>query len=312
MMKLQKQFLHGVSEGTRGTYDSAWKSWADFVFMFGGHIRLWNPEEVQLMLYVNHRAAYLKVKTVAGYLYGIRRLHVERGLRDPLKGKVALVTLLRDLKKRYAVPSRPKFSLTTEVLLKLVSSFERHTHDGRMLWAAKLVGVFGLLRGGEFMVSNGRQPRLLLEHIRWLSTHHFTLRLVWSKMDISRIGYLVHFFANGSVVCPVAAMKDYLSRCPIVWKHAGQSALFRWKDGSPLDKKRDRVVMGDMLAAAGYSMANYGAVSCRRGGALSLSQAGQANHVIQIMGRWKSESFLRYIDTSQVDMASAARAMVPK
>ena len=70
----------------------------------------------------------------------------------------------------------------------------------------------------------------------------------------------------------------------------------------------------DILRASFPKQPDLNTHSFRIGGASALSDAGTQDHVIQIMGRWASDSFLRYIHIPnqslrefQVSMAAQSR-----
>ena len=65
----------------------------------------------------------------------------------------------------------------------------------------------------------------------------------------------------------------------------------------------------DNLEAYGYDLKRIGSHSLRSGGAMRLKLAGKDDDIIKKMGRWSSNTYLRYIQTQigelTVGLASA-------
>ena len=70
---------------------------------------------------------------------------------------------------------------------------------------------------------------------------------------------------------------------------------------------RNRVV--DLLRRALPDVPNINTHSFRRGGATALASAGIPAHIIQIMGRWQSNAFIKYIEIPDDFIAEAHRSM---
>ena len=68
--------------------------------------------------------------------------------------------------------------------------------------------------------------------------------------------------------------------------------------------------MADLLGRALPDVPNVNTHSFRRGGATALAATGTPAHIIQIMGRWQSNAFIRYIEIPDEFIANAHRSMV--
>ena len=163
-------------------------------------------------------------------------------------------------------------------------------HDARMLWAACTSAFFGLLRSSEYTC-----PSTSTVSPASLTIHHLTIRqdysrislyLPISKNDQFGKGVLVHMFPLQSPLCPVSALIHYLTL-----RQRVHGPLFRFENGQFLT--RQHIV--DIIRATFPHQPDLNTHSFRVGGASALSDAGVPDQIIQIMGRWSSDSFLRYI-----------------
>ena len=64
-----------------------------------------------------------------------------------------------------------------------------------------------------------------------------------------------------------------------------------------------------VLASLGLPDNEYAGHSFRTGAATSADLAGVKDSTIQLLGRWKSAAFLRYIRSSQVTLASVSATL---
>jgi len=77
-----------------------------------------------------------------------------------------------------------------------------------------------------------------------------------------------------------------------------------------LDYKSLLTAVKAAAAACGFDPTRFGTHSLRIGGATILAAAGHPNHYIQKMGRWKSLTFLQYVNLACSSMEIALRSIV--
>jgi site-specific recombinase XerD len=127
-----------------------------------------------------------------------------------------------------------------------------------------------------------------------------------SKTDGWRKGIKLRVFANGSPTCPVAAMARWLR---LRGADEPRSPLFVMADGSYLTRERFQRLLKRCIELAGYSSAHYNTHSCRIGGATSLACAGQSAETIQMLGRWSSDCYTRYLRMDDSRRRRISKAM---
>ena len=96
--------------------------------------------------------------------------------------------------------------------------------------------------------------------------------------------------ATNRDLCPIAATAPYLSL-----RGTGGGPLFKFEDGSFLQRDRFVAEVRKLLRSAGIEASPYSGHSFRIGAATTAALAGVEDHTIQTMGRWHSSAYLLYI-----------------
>jgi site-specific recombinase XerD len=102
--------------------------------------------------------------------------------------------------------------------------------------------------------------------------------------------------SDRTITCPIQAIRHMKSGSP--HECAPGELLFKWSSGRAVTTKQCQARLRKLCVAVGISLARYSGMSTRRGGALSLAEAGVEDRIIQEMGRWKSNTFRVYIELS--------------
>ena len=235
-----------------------------------------------------------------GTLAAIRNLHTMNGskteaLDDP---RIKLIRLGLAKDSGMKVERDP---ISSEDLRKICSGLSLEEGGPIMLKAAMCLGFFGLLRIGE--ITAGRKetnPTLTLSSLTWKECL-LEVKLWKSKSDRTRKGVTVIVPKTGSSICPFSAMKRYLR----VRSQRESNALFLWPDGTPLTgwDLREELKAGCLKAGI---QGNINGHSLRIGGATALAKQGVSVEQIMQHGRWKSDSFRRYIRNPEGSLAEVA------
>ena len=137
-----------------------------------------------------------------------------------------------------------------------------------MVWAAMTMAFFGLLRVSEYTCKRistyDQECDLCIDDVSCMS-NHATVHVKASKTDVFRSGVVIRLMANGSVLCPVAALKLYLSLRP---QRSGP--LFQFFNGRFLRRADVSRLMKEHTGV----LANLSTHSFRIGGASTLANLG--------------------------------------
>ncbi len=212
---------------------------------------------------------------------------------------------MEQAKTKGSTPKR--LPITTDILHKLHSFFESRGQqvDSFMLWAAICTCFFGFMRSGEMTVPS--------ESAFDPSTHLcfgdvsvddiaapgiVKLRLKASKTDPFRKGVEIVLGRTHTALCPVTALLSYLA---IRGNRPG--FLFLFEDDRPLTKAHFILKVREALSHLGIDSSRYAGHSFRIGAATAAGAQGIDDSVIQMLGRWKSSAYQRYIQTPRDQLA---------
>ena len=251
----------------------------------------------------------ISYKSIKVYLYGVQFWSKLQGCGVLIKKMHRLKYVLRGIRRAqgnsFNRPTRPPITWS---MLQQVCAFVARSespHDADMLISAALLAFFGLLRVSEYTCPSpsnyDHEVHLSVQDVtvQW----HRGLALVnikSSKTDPFREGVRIRISVLGHYLCPVHALQRFLIR-----RGHNPGPLYVFQNGAFLT--RDRMV--DILTRALPNVSNVNTHSFRRGGASALAAAGTPDHIIQILGRWKSNAFVRYIEITDHFIVNAHNSM---
>jgi hypothetical protein len=188
-------------------------------------------------------------------------------------------------------PRRAPLSTHHLISLREFLAIQYPPHDSRMLWAAFTAAFFGLLRSSEYTCpteSTVVPSSLLCAHVAIAPDFaEATLLLPFSKTDRFGSGVHIHLFSLPSPFCPLSALVHFLS---VRSRAAGPLFIF--------------------MNGAFPRQPTLNTHSFRIGGASALADAGVPDYIIQLMGRWSSDSFLRYIHVPTTSLRAFHHSML--
>jgi hypothetical protein len=263
-------------------------------------------------LFITNKA----VSTIHVYLYAIRYHQLYTYNSDPLKGKHKIEAMIKAIKRLKKSNRQQRIPITIPLLAKIKTFLNLSVYDQQVLWAALVLGVYGLLRTSELAQdiqrskSNDDNRLLLVNNINVISDTHYILTIRASKTDPYQMGADIHYFANNTPTCPINAIKPLLL-------HQKDSCLplLALSDNKPLTTKvliqgiRLLIKSVEAKHKLGLEHNNFSGYSLRRGGATSLYEAGLSETTIKTMGRWRSYCFRLYVDTPLYVLKNAQVSM---
>ncbi|CAG2244444.1 unnamed protein product [Mytilus edulis] len=143
-----------------------------------------------------------------------------------------------------------------------------------------------------------------------LKTDYAILRLKESKTDPFRKGIDIKLFKIDNSICPFLALKRYLS---IRHSEFGigfpSDPLFITGNREALTRQFFLVKLKNILELCGYDPNLYNGHSFRSGAATSAGKHALEDHMIKVLGRWKSDSYCRYIKISPTSIKYAQQSL---
>ena len=254
--------------------------------------------EYTLIRFVTSLASRIACKSIKTYLYGVQFWSIMSGYNVAICSFPRLFYTLRGIRRtqglRFTRPRRLPILPHHLRLIHFRIRFQAYTPFQRIMYRTmSSVAFFGLLRCSEYTSANrftfDPASTLLVDDVSFNNNYTIMiLRIKASKTDPFRNGVSIRIAAIGGWLCPVRLMRRYLH------VHPGPGPLFR------LDMHR-YLVRNDVvsfLRGVLHDVPQINTHSFRIGGASAAASAGVPDSQIQILGRWSSDAYRRYLHLS--------------
>jgi hypothetical protein len=245
----------------------------------------------------------VKPETIASMLSALRSVHVDRRYSLVPFESPWLKRILDGIKRCQPDSEiRKAEPISKQTLVKTLESCTTSIPDINFSTACKVAWA-GFLRSGEFTYSEKDQPfsrnfintKLTRSDITFDEQSKYAiLRLKRSKTDYDHKGVEIVLAATHNDICPVAALQELFQ----VDKQLSSAPLFRSETGAFdydyfVNTLRKHLRKIDDPRADRYSGHSF-----RRGAAQHAADNGVLDDDIQRLGRWSSDAFKRYFNTS--------------
>ena len=263
--------------------------------------------EQTLVLFAAFKAQSCCYSTIKVYLSAVRHLHISKGLGDPLSDTLQLNLVLKGIRRKKPRAGDARLPITPLILKAILGVVKEDPHSfiNMTMWAACCLGYFAWLRSGEFTCDHNFDPN---QHLTdqdiavddYSNPTLISVHLKKSKTDQEGVGVTLFMGRTGMEVCPVTAILPYL-----VVRRArfASGPLFVNEKGSPLSRIALVTWLRSTLNKAGIDSSKFSGHSFRIGAASVAAARGVEDSTIQTLGRWKSESFKRYIRMPREELA---------
>ena len=307
---LAASFMHtALANSTLRNYRSAYRQYKLFC---KEHIFNYFPVTEHIMVLfctylATRKRSPISCKSIKGYLSAIRYKAIMKGFPVSFHGMDRLYYVLRGIKRHQSnkLQRPPRSPITNIHLIELynfILTLPISRHDKKLYWSACTLAFFGLLRVSEYtcpkVKSFDPNYNLLLEDVNFINAA-MSIFIKASKTDHFRQGCTIFIGSTNNLLCPVSALKSFIRSRNLV-----NGPLFTFKDGTYLT--RDRIAR---LLAACFTNIRINTHSFRIGGASALAAAGVPDAQIQIIGRWNSNCFTKYIRLSKSRTIQFANTM---
>lgn len=239
-----------------------------------------------IAMYAAFLAKTRKPATVKQYLNIVRLLHIEAGLPHPYQDSWVVKSTLRGIDRVKGCEVNRKTPMTPELLLTIKSKLSTSSADC-VFWAASLVLFFGLLRKSNlFPDSKPFDPEKQLTRDSFridAASLDMIFEIRWSKTIQNKDRTLVLRLPclKPHPLCPVSAVVQAF-RCSPVAEPKSQAF--------PMTAQAFNAKLKKLVGP------NFSSHSFRRGGATWGLTCGIPGEVIKIMGDWRSNVYMSYLD----------------
>ncbi|XP_071107085.1 uncharacterized protein [Haliotis cracherodii] len=311
----------GVAPSTLQAYSTGLSRFKLFLLLNGFEATKANLPpltENRILLFITHCHSKLQLQysTIKLYLAGVKFFYVRAGRYQEVSQAILpdrVQLLLRGIKKSQGKPKLTRLPITTGLLKQMCCVLRKGCFTpfvDCMMEAACTLAFFAFLRCSEFTVRGSFDPaiNLCLSDVNVnAQCTRADIKIKASKTDPFKEGVVLQLYAN-KCVCPVRALVKYInmrSKC----FQASSQAFFLDELLRPLTRDSFQGKLKHVINLCGVPSANYNTHSFRIGAATMASKAQVEDHMIQTLGRWSSQAYLRYIHVAQESIKNAQVAM---
>ena len=318
-----------MATSTWNTYSSAWRCFQAFAVQHDvGCILHAEPikREGVFSNYVTYCAIHLGLSyvTIKTHLAAIRFFFIQGATSsDPFlfpNGQpfLKLQYTLKGIKKSHSSCRNRRLPITITMLKQFLFLLNKGlfgSYIDVMLKSVILLAFFAFLRCGEFTsLSTTFNPEVGLSRAdisipQNPNSQAMRLTLKASKTDPFRQGVTLQVFPTFNELCPVAAMQAFLSIRDATVGSSPQAPLFQLPNLLPLSRTQFTSYFDSLLTILHLPVASIRPHSFRIGAATAAASAGVPDHLIKVLGRWKSDCYQRYIHTDPSLISNAQTSM---
>ena len=277
-----------LSSASQARYKQHWQRFACFCNGLGKQFLPAAPFTVTLFITHLEEAA-LAPSTIRSILSAVSFYHTICHYSDPVASP-AVTKFIKGLLKSQSC-SDCRSPLSVRSLSLMLRNLHLVCEDSYMLCMYKALFAlmfYAFLRVSE--VSHG-EHNILFQHLT-MTQRKLVLRFTSFKHSNGR-HFSLNVLPTHTPTCPHRAMSVYL-------QSRGQRTgpLFCLRSGAALTSRAISKTLKDVVSVSGLPEPHLTSHSFRIGAATWASKQGYAAEQIRLMGRWKSDAFLKYIRPS--------------
>ncbi|XP_063404691.1 uncharacterized protein LOC134688145 [Mytilus trossulus] len=303
-----------ISEGTKVSYETGYNHFLKFLLLNGISVTDSKPYSVSedlLIYFATHCFQHLKLQysTIKLYICGIRHRCLKDNICSPFNNSSnnleRLSLFLNSIKRLQKPIIKDRLPITFDILQHLCVKLKEGIFSpfiDQMLYTAFTVAFYGFLHCGEFTIRRSKSfdcnNNLCISDVLFYSDY-VILHLKQSKTDPFRMGVDIQLHKLNHDCCPFKALHDYLIVRNTMFKFQNNNALFIDESGKALEREFFISKLKHLLCICGYNPQSFNGHSFRIGAATTAGKSNIEDHLIKTLGRWKSNSYCRYIRTSK-------------
>jgi hypothetical protein len=323
-LELEEAAEHSIARKTWNTYASAERLLMAYHKEAGEEYQL--PVDEKIVLGFIHWLAYVRgvsAVSISGYLAGIRKMHIVKGLQEPVL-RTQMVKMVLEGRKNMEAADRLRRRRqgrqpVTVDIMKVIKNrllcWQVGSRDKVTVWAVCTLMFHGAFRGAELLCRAAatfdpacnllREDVTVVDDVRGEGRSMVQVRVKMPKEDRKGEQFVVDVFQNDSDICPVRAVKK--------WRAATSGAgedqpAFVFESGWPVTSSNFNAVLRERLEGVleGIKITSH---SFRIGAASRLGELGVSDADIKSVGRWGSRAFETYLRLPRTKRMMVARRM---
>ena len=255
------------------------------------------------------------VQAIKLYVHTIKFHHQLRSLPFPPVNSHHISLLLRGLKRVLFHLPHPVLPISPHILLKIFSVLNLRNPFHATMWACFLLSFFLLARKSNMLPPS----TIFFDQVKQLTR---------AKVRVAPNGLLVQFFWTKTVQfgqevlsiplasfpnSPLCPLQAYTHMCRLNPSPL-QGPAFVYRQGQkvvPVTQGLMIKFLRQCLQKVGIPPHRFSSHSFRHGGTQFLFSQGVSPQVIQTLGHWKSDAYLRYLSISLPTKFSVSKSLYP-
>lgn len=287
-----------LAESTKASYRTFRKCYLDFCNTMNYEPL---PASNELLCrYIAHLAERLQFNSIPKYMSVVRLLHLESGFQNPLVDNWLIDSLLKGIKRHLGTKVSQKLPITPSLLWQVHKTINLSETEDCIFWAVCLTLFFGLLRKSNVLCtqSSFQQGKHLARDDIHITGEGVVLVIRWSKtiqyqQRTLRLPMPMH---PSHPLCPSSAIMRALAFTAGAPQNGPAFVLPSSEGFIAYPPSRFVSRLRSTLLPFVVDPSHFSTHSFRRGGASWAFSCNIPGEMIQIMGDWRSDSYLRYLE----------------
>jgi site-specific recombinase XerD len=295
---MKRALGRSLSSSARTQYKASWRRFSKFT-KNTLHASPLPSTPYTVALYVTHLAKLkLKSTTIRSYLSAIAFYHKIHGFDNPSTS--FLINKLLLSQKKTEEPALERRPITISILRQLVAAMKSSgfsAYDRRLFRAIFTMMYHAALRASEICVTPHASHTLQRSHLEVVQC---------SGGDAIKICFPSYKHSEGRL-CPILIHSSDKQTCAVrAYKsfvrmyHVADGPAFHCANNATLTRQVLANSIHTLLKAINLNPRHYNTHSFRIGKATDMAKQGFSYSQIAMLGRWKSNAFLKYIKPTVV------------
>lgn len=296
-----------VASSTSDKRRVSWRHWTAFRREFHTTGSPISPSEIDICLWLTYLYNKgLRASTIRAYMYALSSEIKSRGgtsFIKPLESWFIRATIRAIDRKDDPSKITLRQPLTTDLLAKLADLIDISKGDNFVYITMLYVGVFGLFRINELCYSKvkGSKKFIKFQDVQFFPDHvKITIFNTKTEKKVIKVLGKLERSKDDPYRIFFAFFNSIAEREP-------EKPVFTTRRGIPVTRQ----MLVNFLQATMPKVCPeenplvWNGISLRKGGATSAIRAGVPGEIIQALGSWKSDVYVKYLTTAEKDIIKA-------
>ena len=306
--EMEQKTLKGLAGGSYKNFRVHVNAYVQFCILFG--LAVFDSGVLQFRRFTTHlQRTHKSVESVKQYVSGAKKLFLLFKMPPPdISDYMYSLTLKGILREKGHIIKRAS-PVNPHLLASMFEFVDVNDITQMVTWVALLLGFYMFFRKSNLVPdtvgSFDYNKQLCRKNIYWWGDMYI-VQVFWAKnVQFHEKELIIPLLCNPDKrICPVYWLTYMLDNIP--GGPLDPALMVARKQGwGPLTYGQLTYWLRKWVKMAGLQEAMFSSHSLRRGGASWAAECGLPSHVIKMLGDWRSQSFLDYIDMTLQSKVSA-------